>query len=88
MMSFCVQFGKWGQGLLKEAFRGKGEWVLGRKREGDLFVVGNLSIKMKNNLLEFYARFKPNSGPSRGGLEVEAWTDNSLHSASVGSNPV
>ena len=26
--------------------------------------------------------------PSRGGLEVEAWTDNSLHSASVGSNPV
>ena len=25
--------------------------------------------------------------PSRGGLEVEAWTDNSLHSASVGSNP-
>ena len=24
--------------------------------------------------------------PSRGGLEVEAWTDNSLHSASVGSN--
>ena len=26
--------------------------------------------------------------PSRGGLEVEAWTDNSLHSASVGLNPV
>ena len=26
--------------------------------------------------------------PSRGGLEVEAWTDNSLHSALVGSNPV
>ena len=26
--------------------------------------------------------------PSRGGLEVEAWTDNCLHSASVGSNPV
>ena len=25
--------------------------------------------------------------PSRGGLEVKAWTDNSLHSASVGSNP-
>ena len=24
---------------------------------------------------------------SRGGLEVETWTDNSLHSASVGSNP-
>ena len=23
---------------------------------------------------------------SRGGLEVEVWTDNSLHSASVGSN--
>ena len=26
--------------------------------------------------------------PSRGCLEVEAWTDNSLHSALVGSNPV
>ena len=25
--------------------------------------------------------------PSRGGLELEAWTDNSLHSTSVGSNP-
>ena len=25
--------------------------------------------------------------PSRGGLEVETWTDNSLHSASVGLNP-
>ena len=25
--------------------------------------------------------------PSRGGLVVEAWTNNSLHSASVGSNP-
>ena len=25
--------------------------------------------------------------PSCGGLEVEAWTDNSLHSASVGLNP-
>ena len=24
---------------------------------------------------------------SRGGLEVEAWTDNCLHSASVGLNP-
>ena len=31
---------------------------------------------------------KGQSKPSRGGLEVEAWTDNSLHSASVGSNPV
>ena len=29
-----------------------------------------------------------NFKPSRGGLEVEVWTDNSLHSASVGSNPV
>ena len=28
------------------------------------------------------------NGPSRGGLEVEAWTDNSLHSALVGSNPI
>ena len=26
--------------------------------------------------------------PSRGGLEVEAWTDNALHSASVGLNPI
>ena len=26
--------------------------------------------------------------PGRGGLEVEVWTDNSLHSSSVGSNPV
>ena len=26
--------------------------------------------------------------PSRGGLEVERWSDNKLHSASVGSNPV
>ena len=25
--------------------------------------------------------------PSHGGLEVKAWTDNSLHSASVGLNP-
>ena len=26
--------------------------------------------------------------PSRGGLEVEHWSDNRLHSAFVGSNPV
>ena len=26
--------------------------------------------------------------PSRGGLEVEWWSDNRLHFASVGSNPV
>ena len=25
---------------------------------------------------------------SRGGLEVKVWTDNSIHSALVGSNPV
>ena len=28
------------------------------------------------------------TGPSRGGLEVKAWTDTSLHSALVSSNPV
>ena len=28
-----------------------------------------------------------NVKPSCGGLEVEAWTDNSLHSALVGLNP-
>ena len=26
--------------------------------------------------------------PSRGGLEVELWSDNRLHFASVGSNPL
>ena len=29
----------------------------------------------------------PKNLPSCGGLKVEVWTDNSLHSASVGSNP-
>ena len=39
------------------------------------------------NYNEFCAFIKAHQ-PSRGGLEVEAWTDNSLHSALVGSNPV
>ena len=34
MTSFCVQFEKRGRGLLREAFRGKGEWAVGWKRGG------------------------------------------------------
>ena len=34
-MSFCVQFEKWGRGLLWEAFRGKEEWAFGKKRKGE-----------------------------------------------------
>ena len=35
MTSFCVQFEKVGHRLLLEAFRGKGEWAFGWKREGE-----------------------------------------------------
>ena len=27
VMSFCVQFGKWGRGLLREGKRREGEWA-------------------------------------------------------------
>ena len=33
--SFCMQFEKWGRGLLREAFRSKGEWAGGWKLEGE-----------------------------------------------------
>ena len=35
----------------------------------------------------YFYQTKVQKLPSRSGLEVEAWTDNSLHSASVGLNP-
>ena len=53
-----------------------------KKNEKD--VVGNLK---KINLKKI-RHFQDSCRPSRGGLEVEAWTDKSLHSASVGLNPV
>ena len=73
-------------------------WILNGQKEVDLQMVQILNgIWIPGNRLWLY--FKSNHRhiqvivtqlpelPSRGGLEVEAWTDISLHSTSVGSNP-
>ena len=39
-------------------------------------------------LMNFFSMRYLFNEPSRGELEVERWSDNRLHSASVGSNPV
>ena len=35
MTSFCVQFVKWGRGLLREGKRRKGEWAVCAKGRGE-----------------------------------------------------
>ena len=57
------------------------------------FIVKQIILFANQNYLKYIDNLNSRNNkrerePSHGGLEIEAWTDNSLHSASVGSNPV
>ena len=61
--SLCMQFWKWGRGLLWEAFRGKGEWPVGCSVRGSFLCLFNV-LQVLQCSPKFF-RTDPSSFPPR-----------------------